>query len=75
MQALDEGRLDTEAAHVGPHSPQLSPSARQESVLMVRTIPDEDMSFKEVPGRATSLIITEETPSPVKNTMHSENKV
>ena len=61
MQALDEGRF-AENPSVGPLSPQPSPSNRQESMLLVRTVED-DMSFKEVPNRTSSLIISEDPPS------------
>ena len=63
MQALDEGRFADGNVSVGggPLSPQPSPSNRQESMLMVRTV-DEDMSFKEVPNRTSSLVISEEAP-------------
>ena len=47
---------------MGPLSPQPSPSNRQESVLLVRTVED-DMSFKEVPNRTSSLVISEDPPS------------
>ena len=47
---------------MGPLSPQPSPSNRQESVLWVRTVED-DMSFKEVPNRTSSLVISEDPPS------------
>ena len=66
MQALDEGRLGDNASGQGGggvQSPQMSTSHRQGSVLNVRTL-DDEMSFKELPGRATSLVITEEEQYP-----------
>ena len=74
MQALDEGRLaETASGQNGQLSPQPSPSNRQESMLIVRTVEDE-MSFKEVPGRSSSLVITEEEVSPSKKTLQPDNR-